>query len=90
MNFDFFTVCDICGTAAATKAWPGTKKPRAGKSIQQGIQMNCGNRKPDAVIISTADFQHALHMAEAIRAGCDVYCEKPFAETMDDANEGLN
>ena len=38
----------------------------------------------DAVIISTADFQHALHAIEAIRAGCDVYVEKPFAETMDD------
>ncbi|MBA2498676.1 MAG: Gfo/Idh/MocA family oxidoreductase [Chitinophagaceae bacterium] len=38
----------------------------------------------DAVIISTADFQHALHTIEAIKAGCDVYVEKPFAETMDD------
>lgn len=43
----------------------------------------------DAVIISTADFQHALHLAEAARAGKDAYCEKPFAETMDDANAAL-
>ena len=43
----------------------------------------------DAVIISTADFQHALHLAEAARNKKDVYCEKPFAETMDDANEAL-
>ena len=41
----------------------------------------------DAVIIATADFQHALHCAEAIKAGCDVYVEKPFAETMADARE---
>ena len=45
--------------------------------------------KPDAVIISTADFQHALHAAEAVQAGCDVYCEKPFAETMLDARAAL-
>ena len=45
--------------------------------------------KPDAVIVSTADFQHALHAAEAVRAGCDVYCEKPFAETMEDARTAL-
>jgi predicted dehydrogenase len=44
----------------------------------------------DAVIISTADFQHALHLAEAARNGKDVYCEKPFAETMDDANTALD
>ena len=45
--------------------------------------------KPDAVIISTADFQHALHAIEAVRAGCDAYCEKPFAETMQDARAAL-
>ncbi len=45
--------------------------------------------KPDAVIISTADFQHAMHLVEAVAAGCDVYCEKPFAETMQDARAAL-
>jgi predicted dehydrogenase len=38
----------------------------------------------DAVIISTADFQHALHCKEAVEAGKDAYVEKPFAETMED------
>jgi predicted dehydrogenase len=45
--------------------------------------------RPDAVIISTADFQHAVHTIEAISAGCDVYCEKPFAETMQDNRAAL-
>ena len=48
-----------------------------------------GGKDIDAVIISTADFQHALHCAEAVRAGCDAYCEKPFAETMEDARVAL-
>lgn len=43
----------------------------------------------DAVIVSTADFQHAVHTIEAINAKCDVYCEKPFAETMSDARAAL-
>src|SRR5690606_35289903 len=43
----------------------------------------------DAVIISTADFQHALHTIEAVKAGCDVYVEKPFAETMEDNRAAL-
>ncbi|HPG09200.1 MAG TPA: Gfo/Idh/MocA family oxidoreductase [Saprospiraceae bacterium] len=43
----------------------------------------------DAVIISTADFQHALHATEAAHAGKDAYVEKPFAETMADARVAL-
>jgi predicted dehydrogenase len=43
----------------------------------------------DAVIISTADFQHALHCVEAVKAGKDVYVEKPFANTMEDARLAL-
>jgi len=38
----------------------------------------------DAVIISTADFQHAFHATEAVNAGRDVYVEKPLAESMTD------
>ncbi|MBS7562799.1 Gfo/Idh/MocA family oxidoreductase [Mucilaginibacter sp. Bleaf8] len=43
----------------------------------------------DAVIISTADFQHAQHAIEAVKAGCDAYVEKPFAETMEDNRAAL-
>lgn len=43
----------------------------------------------DAVMISTADFQHARHAIEAIKAGCDAYVEKPFAETMEDNRAAL-
>jgi predicted dehydrogenase len=36
----------------------------------------------DAVLIATADFQHALHGVEAVEAGRDAYVEKPTAHTM--------
>ncbi len=39
----------------------------------------------DAVFISTADFQHALHATEAVNARCDVYCEQPIPEAMEDS-----
>jgi predicted dehydrogenase len=42
-------------------------------------------RATDAVVISTADFQHAYHGVEAINAGQDAYIEKPLAHTMKDA-----
>ena len=43
----------------------------------------------DAVIISTADFQHALHTVEAAGAKKHAYVEKPFAETMEDNRKAL-
>lgn len=43
----------------------------------------------DAVFISTADFQHALHAIQAVEGGCDAYVEKPFAETMEDNRAAL-
>src|SRR5207245_51470 len=39
----------------------------------------------DAVLIATADFQHAQHGVEAVKAGRDAYVEKPLAHTMEDA-----
>jgi len=43
----------------------------------------------DAVVIATADFQHALHGVEAVSAGRDAYVEKPTAHTMPDARAFL-
>jgi len=43
------------------------------------------NKNVQAVIVGTADFQHAFHGVEAIRAGRDAYVEKPLAHTMEDA-----
>ncbi len=41
-------------------------------------------KEVDAVMISTADFQHAWHTIEAVKAGRDTYTEKPLAESMED------
>lgn len=84
LNFDIVAVSDI---------W--NKRREIGvamwKDKMQHDIIACRNNEEmynkklvDAVFISTADFQHALHAIEAVNAGCDVYCEKPFAETMED------
>lgn len=88
MNFELFSVCDIWNRRRDEGvAW---HRAQTGGSIRTARNSDeLWNQKPDAVIISTADFQHALQTAEAVRAGCDVYVEKPFAETMDDANIAL-
>ncbi len=47
------------------------------------------SKNVDAVFVATSDFQHALHAIEAVKAGCDAYVEKPFAETMEDNRAAL-
>jgi len=39
----------------------------------------------DAVMIATGDHQHARLLAEVVKAGKDCYCEKPMANTLEDA-----
>ncbi len=88
MNFEFTALADLWSRRREEGA--AAIKEMTGHSIK--LTRNSEelfDQKLDAVIISTADFSHALLLAEAVNAGCDVYCEKPFAETMDDAITGL-
>jgi predicted dehydrogenase len=89
LNFDFVAVSDIWKQRREEGAafWRG----KMGHDI-----VACRNNEEmydkklvDAVFIGTADFQHALHAIEAVRAGCDAYVEKPFAETMQDNRAAL-
>ncbi|MEI6945879.1 Gfo/Idh/MocA family oxidoreductase [Paraflavisolibacter sp. H34] len=89
LNFDFVAVSDI---------WKKRREEGAAQWKQHmGHEVTaCRNNEEmyakklvDAVFIATADFQHALHTIEAVRAGCDAYVEKPFAETMADNRAAL-
>lgn len=44
----------------------------------------------DAVIIATPDFSHARILTDAIKAGKDVYVEKPMAKDLDQANAAMD
>jgi predicted dehydrogenase len=89
MNFELISVCDLWNRRRDEgQAW---YKETTGNTISTSRNSDeLWEQKPDAVIVSTADFQHALLLTEAVRTGCHVYCEKPFAETMDDANLALD
>lgn len=90
LNFKFVAVSDIwnrrrdeCQAYFKEQGWDSVKTYRNNEELYD-------SKTVDAVIVSTADFQHALHAKEAVEAGCDVYCEKPFGEDMDDIKAGLD
>src|ERR1700678_4006112 len=85
LNFEFVAVSDIWNRrrdegAAFIQKQCGT--PIA--SVRNNDELYA-RKDIDAVIIATADFQHATHGVEAVRAGRDAYVEKPTAHTMEDA-----
>ncbi|MFK7734481.1 MAG: Gfo/Idh/MocA family protein [Pirellulaceae bacterium] len=43
--------------------------------------------RPDVVVIGTNDHWHVPIATYALRAGCDVYCEKPLTLTIDEGKE---
>jgi predicted dehydrogenase len=89
LNFDVVAVSDI---------WKKRREEGVAqwKDKMQHDVIACRNNEEmydkklvDAVFVGTADFQHALHAIEAVKAGCDAYVEKPFAETMEDNRAAL-
>ncbi|WP_026464686.1 Gfo/Idh/MocA family protein [Adhaeribacter aquaticus] len=89
LNFDIVAVSDIW--KVRREEGQENLKKKLGHDIK-GFRNNeelYNAKEVDAVIISTADFQHALHAIEAVQAGCDAYVEKPFAETMEDNRAAL-
>lgn len=85
LNFEFVGVSDIWNRRRdEAEAFVKSKTGHAIKKYRNNEELHAA-KGIDAVIISTADFQHALMSAEAVRNGKDVYTEKPMAETMEDA-----
>jgi predicted dehydrogenase len=84
-NLQLRSVCDL---------WSGNRdKMRAHVKDQLGDDAAAykysedllADPEVDAVIVATADHQHARLLAEVVSAGKDCYCEKPMANTLADA-----
>jgi predicted dehydrogenase len=85
LNFDFVAVSDIWSRRRDEAAESLTKLVGHEIAKSRNNDELYDRKDVDAVIIATADFQHALHGVEAVRAGRDAYVEKPMANTMADA-----
>ena len=89
LNFDVVGVSDIWKKRREEGAATWKEKMGHDVTAYRNNEEMYDKKVVDAVFVSTADFQHAQHAIEAVRAGCDVYCEKPFAETMEDNRAAL-
>jgi len=85
LNFELVAVSDIWSRRRdEAEAYVKEKHGIKLKKYRNNDELYA-RKDTDVVIISTADFQHALMGVEAVRNGKDVYLEKPMAETMEDA-----
>jgi predicted dehydrogenase len=85
LNFEIVAVSDIWD--ARREAGKSHIEKLSGKPVD-AVRNNdeLYERKDiDAVIIATADFQHAQHGVEAVQSGRDAYVEKPLAHNLQDA-----
>src|ERR1051325_2269573 len=84
-DFEIVAVSDIWsrggGEGVAEVGKVTGAKPHASRNNEEMYEA----RVTDAVMISTADFQHSYPGVEAIQAGQDAYIEKPLAHRMEDA-----
>ena len=89
MNFEFAAVSDLWNRrreegVAYIEKLSGCKVEAVGNNDELYARKDV-----DAVLIATADFQHAMHGVEAVEAGRDAYVEKPTAHSMADARKFL-
>ncbi|OOQ60027.1 Gfo/Idh/MocA family protein [Mucilaginibacter pedocola] len=84
LNFEVVGVSDIWNRRREEGAAMWKEKMKNDVKAYRNNEEMYDAKAVDAVFISTADFQHARHTIEAVKAGCDAYVEKPFAETMED------
>jgi len=84
-NVEMAAVCDLWKVnreKAASRAQSlYGRAPRAFQHMEDLL----AQKDVDAVLISTADFQHAPVLRAVAEAGMDAYCEKPMANDLDEA-----
>ncbi len=89
LNFEFVAVSDIWSRRREEGAAYVQKLSGSPVDAVRNNDELYARKDVDAVLIATADFQHALHGVEAVEAGRDAYVEKPTAHTMKDARRFL-
>lgn len=83
-------VCDLWNRnrerAAALVEKATGRQPQQFRRLEEML----GAGKLDAVIIATPDHAHAQQLVRCLQDGKHVYCEKPFANVLDEANRAID
>src|SRR6266545_2431912 len=84
-KFDYRCVCDLWSLNRERTANDAHEmfglKPKMFKYSEELL----ADPELDAVMIGTGDHQHARILTQVVKAGKDCYCEKPMANTLEDA-----
>ena len=72
-------LCDVDSTMLSEAADMVARRQKSGRRPKTygDYQKLLKENKPDLVLVATPDHWHALPMIEAVKAGCDVYVQKP-------------
>lgn len=85
-DINVIALCDVdenvLRTRTADLEKAGIKKPKWYKDYRKLLE----NKDVDVAIIGTPDHWHCLQLTDALQAGKDVYCEKPIANSVQEAN----
>lgn len=85
-DINVIALCDVDENVlrerTADLAKAGIKKPKLYKDYRKLLE----NKDIDIAIIGTPDHWHCLQLTDALQAGKDVYCEKPIANSVQEAN----
>ncbi len=86
LNCELVAVCDIWKPNREKAVKKVTDWYGAEPKVYDRYEDMLAAKDIDGLIIATADFHHATMLRNAILAGKHTYCEKPTANTLDDAN----
>ena len=89
LNFEFSAISDLWSLRREEGSAYVQKLSGSPVATVRNNEELYARKDVDAVLVATADFQHALHGVEAVNAGRDAYVEKPTAHTMADARAFL-
>ncbi len=87
MNAEMSAVCDIWSRNRERAAEMVKRATGREPKLYRNIDEILADKEVDGVLISTADFQHARMAEQAVKAGKDVYCEKPMATVLQQAKD---